>query len=696
MRGTRFTKTLTVVTFVFALFAALSLPGSTADADDSGVEIGATGGSVYPIRETNIRMAAETVQAVCFGSFAEYRVDFRFVNEGKTRTVKLGFPFTDTISTGEGSPRPVGFEAWQNGRPLAVKTVAAKYTDGKATAGYFLHQAVFPHGATMITVSYLAQVSGQQLSRIGVTNDYPGIYKNYYQYWLHTGSTWSGPIGKAVVRFQFADSFRGTDIVPSPEVAAKYPPLTAPPGWTTPLPNTYQWQFSDFEPTPTGAGGWWKPSKFDVTLGFTDNGPWPWVRTTWVRSSTAAGFRSLNAYDATLSSCWAEGAPGLGIGEWIQARFRHPTRLRELRILPGNNAYGSAFTMFARPKTLKAVFSDGSSTLLHLTDSPTLQRFPVEVTTRSVKFVIESAYKGTDYPATCISEVEFGAEPAPRYAPFADLIVDPWATGRLAAQAGPPAPTPKINTASDWQVAQDYMWYTGGDLMGISGFDEIGDNDKALFPADVAPFKQPSTLAQLTARAPGLGLPDAKLVGDVTEVNALSYWTYEVRYSSGIDLLVNTRLAAGPRTSLFAALKQQGENMPDYEDGRVLPFAIVKIGEQRLGSAEAGIVPEVGGGFYGHKTKVPAQVFWRAGDQSYHLYARSDSVTADTLLAVAGSMIAPPVDTGSQPVAEQRQASSFASSWWLVLGAAAATVFAAALALAILRRRRAAPPADTK
>ena len=224
--------------------------------------------------------------------------------------------------------------------------------------------------------------------------------------------------------------------------------MTAPPQWSEPLPRTYQWQFSDFEPRPGPGTDWWKAqSPFDVTLAFTGpSGPSP-IQASWRWSSVARGFggsgyNSLDYEDFT--TCWAEGVPGPGIGQWVQARFKRPTTLRELRILPGNNDYGSSFWEFARPKTLTAIFSDGSSTLLHLSDSPTLQRFPVHVTTRFVRFVIRSVYLGTDYPATCISLVEFGSKRAPGYAPFRRLIADPQATGRLTAWAGPPAPAPRF------------------------------------------------------------------------------------------------------------------------------------------------------------------------------------------------------------------------------------------------------------
>ena len=71
-----------------ALLAAL-LPPSAARADN-GV-VGATGGSAYPLWTTDIRLGGETVHATCFGSFAECRIDFRFVNDGRARPAATGW-----------------------------------------------------------------------------------------------------------------------------------------------------------------------------------------------------------------------------------------------------------------------------------------------------------------------------------------------------------------------------------------------------------------------------------------------------------------------------------------------------------------------------------------------------------------------------------------------------------------------------
>jgi len=487
------------------------------------------------------------------------------------------------------------------------------------------------------------------------------------------------------VRYRLADSFHGRDVELTAEEVNEGAPVTSPPGWTKPLPRTYQWRFVGFEPKPADASDWWEPqSAYDVTLGYTSRYRRRATDGKWTSSSSPAdraGKAVGNVQDGSLASCWAEGAAGPGVGEWVEARFKKTVPLRELRILPGNHEYLSAFSKYARPKTLRAVFSDGSSTLLRLKDAPALQRFPVDVTTRTVRLVIESVYLGTDYPGTCIAEVEFGTEIAPGYTPFRVLIDDPGATGRLAAWAGPTAPAPLAAArAVSWQETSDAESVACGDLIGVSQYGQ--------FPADEAPFKEPASLADVTERNSAVSLPDRSSVGEPAEVNALSYWTYEVRYASGVDLLVNTRISGVPGKSVLAELADEAEYMCPYEDGRRLPYELRTIGHCVVGVARPGtIVPECSESSEGSgdSRSIPGQVFWRGGDASYHLYARSDAVTTEELVGVAQSLIEPGVAAEGAP-----EPASATWPWWVVGGVAAAAV-AAALAWLALRRKRPNP-----
>ncbi|HMK92290.1 MAG TPA: hypothetical protein VK576_04765 [Thermoleophilia bacterium] len=671
---------LAIAAAVVTSALGLALTPAGARADDTS--LGATGGSARPLWSAHITLKAETVQAVCYGAFAQYRVDFLFVNDGPRQRVHLGFPFRDTVGDGGDLDRPVGFQAWRESMPLTVTTTVRAAANGDRT-GYFVHDAVFPHGSTTITVSYLAAATFSAISRQRAPQDKSGM-ASAYQYWLHTGATWQGTIGSAVVRYRLADTFNGRDIDLSAGQADEYAPITTPLGWTSPLPATYQWRFDDFEPLARAARGeWWKTqSPYDVTLAFTVPFEPVHASTTWTSSSVAAGFGDLHqcwAGDGDLRTCWAEGVPGLGRGEWVQASFRRPRRLRELRIVTGNNAYTSAFTRFARPRTMTAVFSDGTTRLLRLADSATLQQFPVDVTTSSVRLVIGSVYRGTDYPATCVSEVELGSRPAPGFAPFARLLADPAAVGRLAAQAGPPPPPPVVPWGADRQETWDYDSYAGGDLLGLGS---------TAFPADDAPFRQPSSLRALLGSGPALHLPPGRLVGRVDAVNALSYHTFQIRYSSGVELLINTRLRPRTVRSIVAELAAETSDLHDsgvvYTDGRHYPFVLAAVGDRDVGVAAAGITRCADESCSGDDDleRLPAQVFWRDRDVSYHLYARSPSLGTDQLVAVARSMIEP-ASAAPAPSPHTAGAARWAGR---LLGATVLSVLA--VAAVVVRRQR--------
>ena len=672
------------------LLLAVSLVSSRPVARANDTSIGTIGGTVYPVRATSIRLVAETVQATCFRSFVEYRVDFRFVNEGRARSVKLGFPFNYADRREYASEPPVGFQAWQDGRPLRVRVVPANPADRESKNAYFVHRARFAPGPTTITVSYLAEASASARGRrAGAKPGDPSFgMAAWHEYWLHTGSLWKGPIGEAVVRYRLAESFEGSDVELAAADADEGVPVTAPEGWTKPLPRTYQWRFSGLEPTPARARDWWRAiPPYDVRLGFAVPRPGRKASVTWDWSS-AASFGDPEEgvcdgiADGAPDSCWIEGVPGTGEGEWVEARFKKPRHLRELRILPGNNLYLAAFTKYARPRVLKAVFSDGSTALLRLRDAPALQRFPVDVTTRTVRLVIESVYPGTDYPATCISEVEFGTEVAPGYAAFADLIADDHAAGRLPSWAGPAAPAPKQPAR---EPEQREVWGTESVACG----DLIGVDQYTPYPADRAPFKEPAKLSDIEEKAPSAVLPDEDLVGRPVEVNALSYWAYEIRYDAGIDLLVNTDLTRVPVKSVLGTLREEAvSGGPPYEDGRRLPYDVQSIGRCVVGVARPGVIEEECL-YPGDSGAVPGQVFWRDGDISYHLFARSGDVSTERLVRVATSLIDP-----SLLRAEERReahAGRTVPGWLVVLGALAAA--GAVVGVVVRRRGAASPPA---
>ncbi len=432
--------------FSVCLFVSFSAP---VQADDSSV--GAIGGDYYPLTNTDIRMEAETVQAVCYRFFAEYRADFLFVNSGPTQTLMLGFPFA--LDEPDGFPQgPTAFRAWQDGKPLAVRL-----GQGPAEAvyqGYYLHEATFPHGSTMITVSYLGNPSWTASDRfpelappdlrVGVQGQ-----AGSYDYWLHTGAGWAGTIGTAVVRYTLADDFRGWGMNVKSDyqgIEGDWPETTKPETYTRPDERTYQWLFKDLEPT----------KQDDIVFAFTGAIPTA-DRGTALPPALGPVVASVTASDPTLSQDtgggWAvmDGSPATALGpfapgDWMKLAITGDQKLAELRIVPGKNDTPEAFAANGRPKRIKVTASSGASSVITLADEPSVQKFPLSGTVEWVRLDFLDNYPGSDSGEAYLSEVSFGNAPAPAFQPFDTLIALAASTPPSTAVPGTTATLPATQT----------------------------------------------------------------------------------------------------------------------------------------------------------------------------------------------------------------------------------------------------------
>ena len=443
LRTRRILAALTVPALAAGLLFAQPLP--PAAADDGAV--GGDGGDVYPLANNDIRMQAETVQAICFRGFAEYRVDFEFVNRGKAQTVKLGFLFAVTKSDNMGTA-PADFRAWQDGRPLTVtigREVSSQNLSAATGVGYYLHEATFPPGKTMITVTYFAapshsaaqrypELAPKEFADAGITG-----WDASYWYWLHTGAGWRDTIGRAVVRYTLADSFAGWAVDVPPDPGQANSDKTGPTPYTRLDDRTYQWVFEDFEPTEND----------DITLAFSNPVPpfsdpstqpdndLPAGMGAWTEVGAVSGDARPLSTDGTpewspglFGGAW--GAPAPGVGGWIRLSLKGNRDIKEFRILPGRLDSLTSFKEYARPKTVRVTLSDGASSDFTLADDPSLQLFPIRGTATEATIKILDVYPGTKSRDTYISYIEFGNETAPAFGPFAKLITE---------QAPPPTTT---------------------------------------------------------------------------------------------------------------------------------------------------------------------------------------------------------------------------------------------------------------
>ena len=115
------------------------------------------------------------------------------------------------------------------------------------------------------------------------------------------------------------------------------------------------------------------------------------------------------AIDGNPSSCWSEGAPGLGIGESITISFNGTYEVNGMFIWPGHQKSNELFYQNARPTVITVVGSDGSRERCYISDRFGMQRinFSNSMKVNYIRLFIDQAKPGTKYADTCIAEVEF-------------------------------------------------------------------------------------------------------------------------------------------------------------------------------------------------------------------------------------------------------------------------------------------------
>lgn len=113
--------------------------------------------------------------------------------------------------------------------------------------------------------------------------------------------------------------------------------------------------------------------------------------------------------DGDTKTCWAEGVPGLGIGENITYYFNTNYKVSGLTIWTGHQKTEDLFYKNARPTAIRVVGSDGSSVIYPLNDVMGMQRvtFNTPITVNNIKLVVEKVAPGNKYEDTCIAEVNF-------------------------------------------------------------------------------------------------------------------------------------------------------------------------------------------------------------------------------------------------------------------------------------------------
>lgn len=115
------------------------------------------------------------------------------------------------------------------------------------------------------------------------------------------------------------------------------------------------------------------------------------------------------ARDGNLITAWNEGAPGDGVGEWIQLEASEKQHVAGLRIAAGFQKNEKIYGQNRRPRAITISFEDGTSLNAQLDDAfgryQTIA-FDKPKDTRIVRITINSTYQGQYFDDCCISEIE--------------------------------------------------------------------------------------------------------------------------------------------------------------------------------------------------------------------------------------------------------------------------------------------------
>ena len=118
---------------------------------------------------------------------------------------------------------------------------------------------------------------------------------------------------------------------------------------------------------------------------------------------------ALLTVDGDIKTCWSEGVPGIGVGEFIQIYFNGNYKVNGLNIWIGHQKSEDLFYKNARPVAIRVIGSDGSNQVYLLADRMGGQRvnFVKPINVGNVKIVVEKVARGNQYEDTCIAEVSF-------------------------------------------------------------------------------------------------------------------------------------------------------------------------------------------------------------------------------------------------------------------------------------------------
>ncbi len=384
-----------------------------------------------PANLQKIEMQTEDLEIDLYATTAVVRVRYDFFNPGDQTTVLAAFPcvaLRSEMDMEEGSAKTDSFTDFTiatDGKPLrhTVKSGDAPKVEGiqqeldiKIPRWYTFQLDFTAKQHRLLTVSYRAPY-GQYTETVSDTEN---ISPNTLTYLFSTAAIWKGPIAKGHVLIR-AISVNPEDVKIRGGKIGRF---------QHPTNDTWTWDFTDFKPTfaddiaietspeiKTYSSAYGKEEdKVEGGQYISTDGHWKFELTDFkvTASSTLAGgdYKPDNVNKSSgeiaADSCWSEGVPGNGEGQWLEIAASVPVKLDTLQISNGLVASDSLFRANNRIKKLDLSVNGGESMSVQLPDqmSPFDIKLPDSTQTiRTIRLTIRDVYPGAKYQDTCVSRI---------------------------------------------------------------------------------------------------------------------------------------------------------------------------------------------------------------------------------------------------------------------------------------------------
>jgi hypothetical protein len=373
-----------------------------------------------PQATESIRILDETLTVLLGPKFADVEVRYLMRNETTKRvTVRFGFPVEESFGIDWGGipnrhhEEPMycrNYSVAAGGRPLLVRWQAEapgnRDARFKGLAGWLVSEMKFAAGEEKPVVIRF-QSYYPEFTKTVSDDSYTSA--SIFKYRLSTAACWAGTIGRGRI------VLRPAGIDPAELRVLKPVNRFKKEG------EDWVWNFEDLEPTLADdleieavpeTFGYDIPDANTSGYYLRRGERWSMVHSNYaVTASSTLPPEGNTRYDAgNLKGrrAWSEGAPGPGIGEWLELKPEAPKRLAAISLAPGFRDDRESFENNARPKRILVELNGEHRFRAEIPDAPDEFRIPVNGYAKPVqtlRLTFEDVWPGTRYEDLCLREL---------------------------------------------------------------------------------------------------------------------------------------------------------------------------------------------------------------------------------------------------------------------------------------------------